>query len=180
MEKTDKYRLILDEWIASLPNRDRSNKNIKSNFEDLFQRWKDSGACSNEVYDLHLKLAIRAHQPLPFLARKMYKNLKKSITNFDKSEKEFIDSWNKGIENTAVSTFFEFFPSHVAPKENTINHGNMSANEYRAQRRYADQFPVLDTSQLEERWKNQQYNLDIDDMIKNVLGDNDEANSRTD
>lgn len=181
MEKRDTYQLILDEWVVSLPNRDRSNKSLKSNFEGLFESWKQAGASFSDLYDGLLKIAIKAHQPSTFVARKVYKSCKKAINNLDKSEKEFIEAWNKGIENTATSTFFEFFPSPVsAPKETQpASHGNMSAAEYRAQRRYADQFPVLDTSELEARWNDRQYNLDIEDMIKNVLGGQDEANSGT-
>lgn len=181
MQKIDAYRVILDEWSSSLSSRDRTKHNIKPNFEDLFQRWKDVGGSFEELYDSFLRAAIIAHLPQPSIARRVYKILKKSVPDFDKSEKEFIASWNKNIEDIGRSTFLEFFPAPIpiALKKEQPSHGNMSASEYRAQRRYADQFPILDTTELEARWNDRQYNLDIEDMIKNVLGDNNEANSGT-
>jgi hypothetical protein len=181
MSKSESARIILDEWTASLASRDRSNKNLKFNFEELFQSWKDCGAEFHDLYSSLLKEAIKAHQPSDYVTRKVYQACKKTVKKFDKSEKEFISDWNKNIENIATTSFFEFFPSPVVslPKEKIVpNHGNMTATEYKAQRKYADQFPILDTTELEARWNDRQYNLDIEDMIKNVLGSEDEANSR--
>ena len=56
--------------------------------------------------------------------------------------------------------------------------GNMSATEYRAQRRYSDPIPILKTDDLIKQWKAQkEYNLDVEDTLENVLGDKDETNS---
>jgi hypothetical protein len=52
----------------------------------------------------------------------------------------------------------------------------MSATEYRAQRRYADQFPTLDTREAVRLWREQtEYNLDVEDVLENVLGGNNET-----
>jgi hypothetical protein len=49
----------------------------------------------------------------------------------------------------------------------------MSATEYKAQRRYADQFPTLNTEELVKQWRSQQeYNMDVEDVLDNVLGGN--------
>lgn len=180
MEKTKLLNIALDEWIASLPSRDRSREHIESNFCDLFQSWKDIDATFEDVYDALLPKAIRAHMPPSHVVRNCYKTLKRTIPKFDKTEKEFVEEWSKGIESVAFKAFTNFFPSPVKKSQTQTMHGNMSASEYRAQRRYADQFPILDTSELEERWHQQQYNLDLEDMMKNVLGEKDEINSGTD
>lgn len=178
MDKNKAIELILTEWIASLRTRDRTHKNVRPNFEDLFEKWKNIDASFDELYETYLPKAIKAHQPVPAVARNAYKKLNQ-ITKLDRSEKEFIEEWNKTIEDTGTSSFFEFFPPPIADQDNEPKvYGNMSAKEYRAQRRYAEQFPILDTTELEKRWENQQYNLDIDDMLKAVLGsDKDETNS---
>jgi len=178
MEKSKLLDIILDEWIALLPTKDRSHKNMKNNFEELFQSWKEAGATFDDLYDSLLKKAIKAHHPNTHIIKKSYKSFKRCIPNFDKTEKEFADQWIENINNIALLTFLELFksPAKLNSKKET-SHGNMSAAEYRAQRRYADQFPVLDTSELEERWRQQQYNLDVQDMIKNVFGETDETDS---
>lgn len=172
MDKNKQIEISLVEWIASLKSRDRSRKSVRPNFEDLFQKWKDLDASFDDVYETYLPKALKAHQPLASVARSTFKSLK-SKNAIDKSEKEFIEEWNDSIDGTGTEVFFEFFkatPADHDPEPKT--HGNMSATEYKAQRRYADQFPTLDTAELIKAWKNQQeYNLDDEDLLKNILGD---------
>ncbi|NBW58898.1 hypothetical protein EBR43_14210, partial [bacterium] len=164
MDKNKLLELALVEWIALLKSRDRSKSHVKTNFEDLFQKWKDLEGSFDDLYDTLLPKAIKAHQPLPSIARSTYKTLKSRI---DKSEKEFIDEWNDSIEGTGLEAFFEFFPATSFDKDEEPKvYGNMSATEYRAQRRYADQFPTLNTDELIKQWKEQkEYNLDVEDTL---------------
>jgi hypothetical protein len=152
---------------------------VRPNFEELFQKWKDIDSSFDDLYEAWLPKAVKAHQPVPSVARASYKKLKQTIRELDKTEKEFIEEWNKSIEDTATETFFEFFPPPKLDEDTEPKvFGNMSAREYKAQRRYAEQFPTLDTTELEKRWNEQQYNLDIEDLMKNILGeDSDETNS---
>lgn len=177
MDNSKALELTLVEWIANLKSRDRSRKYVRSNFEELFQKWKDLGVSFDEVYETYLPKAIKAHQPLPSIARDTYKKLK---ANLSKTEKEFIEEWNSSIEGTGQEVFFEFFPATSLDKDDEPKvYGNMSATEYRAQRRYADQFPTLDTTELVRAWREQkQYNPDVDDKLENILGGGeDETNS---
>lgn len=176
MDNPKLIEIALVEWVALLKSRDRSRKAVRPNFEDLFQKWKDLGAGFDDLYETYLPKAIKAHQPLPSVARSMYKQIK-SKTTIDKTEKEFVDEWNQSIEGTGTEVFFEFFPATPAdhdPEPKVF--GNMSATEYRAQRRYADQFPTLDTREAVRLWREQtEYNLDVEDVLENVLGGNNET-----
>lgn len=177
MDKTKILELALVEWIANLKSRDRSRKNVRVNFEELFQKWKDLGASFDDLYETYLPKAIKAHQPLPSVARNTYKTLKSKI---DKTEKEFLEEWNSSIEGTGQEVFFEFFPPTTIDKDDEPKvYGNMSVTEYRAQRRYAEQFPILDTTELVKAWREQkQYNPEVDDKLENILGGGtDETNS---
>ena len=178
MDKSKSLEISLVEWTASLKSRDRSRKAVRPNFEDLFQKWKDLDATFDDVYETLLPKAIKAHQPLPSVARSVYKAIKGKAP-MDKTEKEFLDEWNSSIEGTGTEVFFEFFPAMPIdhdPEPKTF--GAMSATEYKAQRRYADQFPTLDTTELVKQWREQQeYNLDVDTILENVLGDDNETNS---
>jgi hypothetical protein len=178
METNNAIELIFTEWSSSLKNRDRSKSSVGSNFDDLFQSWKSIEADFDELYTVWLPKAIKAHLPNSSVVRNTYKKIKSTSKTFDKTEKEFIDEWNKSIEDTATSTFFEFFPPPLIDQDDAPKvYGNMSAKEYGAQRRYSEQFPTLKTDALIEQWKNQEYNLDIEDMIKNVLGNKDGNNN---
>lgn len=175
--------LAFTEWNAWLNGKDssiRGKDRVKPNFELIFQKWKDLGAKFDDLYEIWLPKAIKAHQPKPSLARAQYKRFKSQFA-MDKTEKEFIDEWNERIENTGTETFFEFFPATQLDKDDEPKvYGNMSATEYKAQRRYADQFPTLDTRELVKQWRAQQeYNLNVDDVLENVLGkeESDETNS---
>jgi len=163
--------LVMQEWVASLKTKDRSAANVTPNFEELFEKLKNSGASFDEAHEL-LPKAIKAHQPVAGLARKQYKMLKQKVFDFDKTEKEFTDEWNKSIDDKGTAAFFEFFPLPKLDEDGEPKvYGNMSAKEYKAQRRYAEQFPILDTTELEKRMNEREYNLDIEDMLKHVLGE---------
>jgi hypothetical protein len=173
MDKSKVLDLILVEWIASLKSRDRSFKSVRPNFEDLFEKWRQQEASFDDLYETLLPRAIKAHQPISSVIKASFASLKKNVKTFKKTEKEFTEEWLKSIEDVGTSTFFEFFPPPFETKEESEPKvfGNMSAKEYRAQRKYADQFPVLDTTDLEKRLKEQQYNLDLEDLLKHVLGE---------
>lgn len=177
MKKSKMIEVVFAEWKASLKSRDRSYKGVRANFEDLFQRWKDLGATFDDLYDMWLPRAIKAHQPPPHVARSSYKKIKSTLVYMGKTESEFVSEWNKSIEDTATACFFEFFPVPTLEEDNEPKvYGSMSAREYRAQRRYAEQFPILDTEELEKQWRDNSYNLEMIDLINNVLGKEDEAN----
>ena len=179
MDKNKIIEIAFVEWVAMLKSRDRSRKAVRPNFEDLFQKWKDAGATFDDLYEIYLPKAIKAHQPVPSVARNIYKQLRQKAM-IDKTEKEFIEEWNASIEGTGTEAFFEFFPALPVDHDPEPKiFGGMSATEYRAQRRYADQFPTLNTAELVKQWKAQQeYNLDVESVLENVLGgESDETNS---
>lgn len=171
MDKISLIDIALVEWTARFKGSSKKTKDARNNFEDLFQKWKDVNATFEDVYETYLPKAIKAHQPLPSVAKNVYKKVQQFT---DKSEKEFISEWNDSIESTAQEVFFEYFQAVSLDHDpEPKSHGNMSATEYRAQRRYSEQFPILKTDSLIKQWKQQQqeYNLSIDDILENVLGD---------
>lgn len=176
MDKNKLIQLALVEWIANFKSGSKKTKDARTKFEELFQKWKDHDATFDDLYETYLPKAIKAHQPLPSVARNVYKNL---LNKMGKSEKEFIDEWNDSIEATGTEVFFEFFPATPVDHDPEPKvYGSMSATEYRAQRRYSEQFATLQTDELIKRWKEQQeYNLDVEDTLENVLGGDDETNS---
>lgn len=175
MDKT-KLDLILEKWIASLKFKDRSFGNVANNFEELFEELKVADATFEEAHAILAK-AIKAHLPAPAVARNAYKSLK-AIGKVDLSFQEYIEEWHKSISDVATDSFYVWYPIETddEDKEPPV-YGNMSVKEYRKQRAYADSFPTLDTTELETRMKNRQYNLDIEDLIENILGNKDETNS---
>lgn len=173
MDKAKLIDLALVEWIATFKSSNKKTKNARANFEELFQKWKDAEGTFEDLYEAYLPKAIKAHQPLPSVARNVYKNIQNKM---GKNEKEFIEEWNDSIEATGTEVFFEFFPATPADHDPEPKvYGNMSKTEYMAQRRYADQFPTLDTRELVKQWRDQQeYNMDVDGILDNVLGDKNE------
>lgn len=178
MSSNKAIELILAEWIASLKSRDRSAKSIRPNFEDLFERWKLQDASFDDLYDVYLPKAIKAHYPVSSVIKNTYLSLKTNVRGFKKSEKEFSDEWLKGIDDIATEAFFQYFPAPVIDVDDGPKvYGSMSAKEYNLQRRYIEQFPILDTTELEKQWKQEREMLDLDDLLKNVLGNQDEDNN---
>ena len=167
------FDLILEEWISGLKNRDRSAPAVESNFEELFDSLKRANASFDEAHAL-LPKAVKAHLPPPGLARNTYKHIKNSPKASGLTEKEFIEAWNKDINDKGTNAFYSVFPR---PKEDDDEdpepkvYGSMSVKEYKLQRRHADQFPILNTEELEQKMLSGSYNP-IED-IANILGKKD-------
>lgn len=171
--------LILEEWIASLKDRDRKAPAVEGNFEDLFITLKKANATFEEAHSL-LPKAIKAHQPGSGLIRNHYRNIKHKLGEL--TEKEFTDNWNKNVADAGTNALYGIFPR---PKEKDEDDdpepkvfGSMSAKEYRLQRRHADQYPILDTEELGRRIQTGAYNP-MEDMAP-ILGakkDTNDSNS---
>jgi hypothetical protein len=175
MDKTKLIEVILSEWTANFQNGDKSTKGAKTRFTDLFQKWKNAGAAFEDLYDTYLPKAIKVHLPKARVLKDTYVKFGKKT---GKSFQEYTDEWNAKINSDATEIFFEFFPIPSEDDGEPKVYGNMSASEYRAQRRYADQFPILNTKELVKAWREQkEYNLDIEEALKNVLGENNESDS---
>lgn len=171
--------LLFDEWKASLKERDRSAAAVSDNFEALFEELKKANATFDEAHAL-LPKAIKAHQPPSAVARNIYRTTAKTNPKTAAyTEKEFIEQWNQDIHDKGTNAFFEFFPrAKVDPDDDGEPkvYGQMSAKEYRAQRKYADSFPRLNTEALERALIHQTYNP-MDDL-ENILGDKKDGDSK--
>lgn len=171
--------LLFEEWKSSLKERDRSAPAVSSNFEALFEELKKAGATFEEAQE-YLPKAIKAHQPAPGLARSIYRTTAKTNAKTAAyTEKEFVDKWNQDIHDAGTNVFFEFFPrAKVDPDDDGEPkvYGQMSAKEYRLQRKYADSFPRLNTEALERALIHQTYNP-MDDL-ENILGDKKDGDSK--
>lgn len=163
--------LILEEWVANLKNKDRSAPYVESNFEEFFQALKRANATFDEAHDL-LPRAIKAHQPSPFLIKRVYKSMK-ADGRADGTEKEFEEIWTKDIADKGSSALYGVFPRPKNIDEEDEDpepkvFGSMSAKEYKLQRKHADSFPILDTEELERKMLTGTYNP-VED-IANILG----------
>jgi len=174
----NKFDLILEEWEAGLKQKDRSSGSVSSNFDELFEKLRAAGATFDEAHTI-LPRAIKMHQPSLAVARNVHKSAKFMTKMANISEKEFVDKWNKDIADKGTNAFYSLFPRPKGEDEEDPGpkvFGNMSAREYRLQRRYADQFPILDTEELEKKMVNNTYNP-LDDIadILDKKGSNDDS-----
>lgn len=163
----DNYEIIFQEWKAALKDKDRSTDYVQSNFEELFENLKVAGASFEEAHKI-LPAAIKAHSPTDTLVRVIFKRLKSNLTEF-KNEKEFAAHWIEDIGAKGTNALFSVFPRPKGDSEADepkVN-GNMSVKEYKAQRRHADQYPVLNTEELEKKMLKGTYNP-LED-ISNIL-----------
>ena len=169
MTENNTLDLIVEQWIASLRTKDRSHKGVRDNFEELFDALKVAEATSEEAHGI-LPRVVKAHLPPPAVVHNVYRRAKSLSQGSFLTEKEYLEDWHNSIKDTATQVFFEFFPIGIADDDKGPKvFGNVSEKEYRAQRRYADQFEVLDTTELEKRVVERQYDLDIDDLLKHIL-----------
>ena len=177
MDKAKLIEIAFIEWKANFKTGDKKTKNARINFETIFQTWKDLGATFDDLYDTYLPKVIKVHQPTPSKMKDVYNKLEAKRFS---SLQEWSEEWLESIEATGQEVFFEYFQAvPVDHDDGPKVYGNMSAAEHRAQRRYADQFPELDTRELVKAWREQkQYNQEEKQLEENILdGNKDETNS---
>ncbi len=167
--------LIFERWKASLRSRDRTMKAVSGNFDELFEELKKDGTSFEDAHDL-LGQAIKAHLPTRSVVKGTHEKLKIN-PKYVKSESELADEWKQSINDAATESFFDFFEKKKNDDDDDGEpkvYGNMSAKEYRAQRRYAEQFPILDTRERERKLREHVYNPSKQDLL-NVLGESDDG-----
>ena len=163
----DEKELLFEEWKASLSKKDRTVKSVEENFQCLFDNLKNANVTFEDAFAL-IDAASKAHYPKRTVAINTYNTLKSIPRIRALGEKLFIEEWHKDIDSKCKSAFFSVYPktkqNPVKPKDNNDDDGepkvfgNMSAKEYRLQRQYADQFPILNTEELEKRLRDTSYN----------------------
>lgn len=150
-----KTELIFQQWKASLAGRDKSKSAVQGNFEELFDSLKAEGMEFMEAYDL-LPKAIKAHYPTASHVKNAYR--KHKHWNKWSSEKDLEEQWRQDIDNAGQLAFFNVYPVEVksTPKKpeeekEPVVFGGMTAEEYKIQREYAEEWPRIDTSEIEKR-----------------------------
>lgn len=145
---------------------------MSANFDELFEKLKVEGV----PYDLAHALVQRAsiaHRPNKFILNIAFKGVKASGSG--QSLQEFETDWKTLIEDAATVSFHDFFKTELddpdeEPLKERGNYGNMSEKEYRAQRKHADSYPTLDTTELEKLFLER--NKEVQDIdVEDVLGE---------
>lgn len=148
--RKNKAELIFDKWRAELVGKDRSRTAVEGNFDELFSSWHRSKISFNDAHGL-LDTAIKAHLPSDSVAKLTFKRLKKSA-GIAKNELEFTTEWKANISATAKQVFYSLYDIEgTNPQTEDVKYGNMSAQEYRKQRKYADSHPLLDWTKIEHK-----------------------------
>lgn len=152
MKDDKRARLILDRWSSELSSKDRSRNSVMSNFEELFYDMWRANIPFDAAHSM-LNEAVAKHFPSKSVAKFTFKRLKSHV---DKDFREFLEDWKKSIHDKASQAFFSFYDVDGENQKEEKKFGNMSAQEYGKQRKYADSFPVIDTDELQKK---------LDDMI---------------
>ncbi len=167
--------LILEKWVASLQSRDRSNKSVPGNMDDLFEKLCKADVPFEVAHDEVLPKAIKAHLPSPGVARAVYKRCK---DHTEHSEKEFVESWHNSIRDAATESFYSFYRIK-AEEDQPKRYGGLTLKDHRQQQRYVESFETVNVSEIEAKIK-ELADMNIDDIL-NVLGYPDgETDSGTD
>lgn len=157
-------KLIIERWAAELEHKDRTLSAVSGNFDEVFyELWKAS--VDFETVHEMLPDIVKHHLPNNFIASNTYKARKHQL---NQSFTEFMNDWKKLLKDKALQSFYSYFSVEGEDefKEEEKKYGNMSAQEYRRQRKYAESFPELDwrklKAQMDEAMKNIENDLDID------------------
>jgi hypothetical protein len=178
-----KQDLIFEQWTVKLKTKNRDKNHVTSNFLELFEGIKSAGVSCEDAHPYVAK-AAKAHYPNVVIAKNTYKNYLK-LGGKLKNEKAFVKQWQDSIDDKALEAFYEIYNTEAPPSYEDFESakqlkqkysGTIPESEYVLLRRYADQFEVLDTKELEEQARQGGYVPLDDDVFKNnVLGGNNGA-----
>lgn len=162
--KRSKAELIFDKWKAELADKDRSKAAVAGNFDELFSTWYRSKVSFDDAYAL-LNQAIKAHEPNDAISRNVYRRLKR-VMPINKTEAEFATEWKSNIASTAKQVFYSLYDIEgTASADETAKYGNMSVQEYRKQRKYADSHPLLDWTKIKiDLLPDDDLDIDLEDL----------------
>lgn len=153
-------KLIIERWAADLTNKDRSHHNLLNNFEELFHDMWRASIPFEIVHDFMSEI-IKHHLPSHYVAKKTYSAIKNKLQG--QSFADFLEGWKKYIKSQAYQALYTFYPIENEEKTEKDNKfGNMSAQEYMKQRRYADSFPELDIEALKKQREKMMDDIDAD------------------
>lgn len=139
---------ILKKWIAELSSKDRTKTAVPENFGELvYEFWRAS--IPFDVVEEMMPEAIKAHLPNKVVAGITYKQLKPRLHG--QSFQDFMDSWKQNISDKAYEAFYAQYPIEGVEDKEEKKFGNMSAQEYSKQRKYAESFPILDIKELRRK-----------------------------
>lgn len=165
----EKADLIFEKWKVSLSIKDRSKLSLSSNFDELFEKLKIEEIPYDMAHEMVQRASI-AHRPSKFIVERCYKNAKQALGSV--SIKEFEVDWKKMIDDTASVSFHDFYKTELDEEEVPLKergqYGNMSEKEYKAQRKHADSYPTLDTTELEKQFLERNKvdrNIDVDVIL---------------
>lgn len=170
--RKSKVELIFDKWKAELVGKDRSRGAVANNFDELFNNWYRSKVSFDDAYAL-LDTAIKAHLPTDSIAKNTFRRLKKQA-NIPKNESEFVLEWKQNIAATAKQVFYSLYDIDGTTTVDEVKYGNMSSQEYRKQRKYADSHPLLDWESIKIEPIDEEINFDdlgLDEDTNVDLGD---------
>jgi len=114
------HDLVFKQWETTLKTRDRTWPYVQANFEELFESLKKSGLDAANAHD-YIAKAVKVHSPERSLIKFRYKKTR-VINPRVGTEKEFEESWIKGIASKADTAFFDVYPQQMVkpePKEIT-------------------------------------------------------------
>ena len=177
MDETAKKEaeFAFQEWKARLATRDRRKESLSGNFDELFEELKKLGIAFELAHE-YLPKAIKAHLPSTSQSKATWENVKhsKRATTYP----EFVKEWHTMIEDRATESFYDFFKRKKHANEDDDGEpkvfGNMSEKEYRAQRKIADSFQQIDTTELERQLVEREAFAET--LVDDVLGTEDETN----
>jgi hypothetical protein len=150
-------RLILERWAADLRDKDRSRFKVTENFEELFNEMWRASIPFEIVHDM-VSDAIKEHLPSGFVAKKTYATLKHQLQG--KNYNEFLEDWKESIKDKAFQAFYTFYPIDGEGEKEEKKYGNMSAQEYTKQLKYASSFPTIDIEALKKQREKMMHDID--------------------
>lgn len=160
--RKSKAELIFDKWKAELAGKDRSRTAVAGNFDELFSNWHRSKVSFDDAYEL-LDAAIKAHMPTDAVAKNTFRRLKRTA-HIQKNEVEFTTEWKNNITTTGKQVFYSLYDIEGDAPQEEVKYGNMSAQEYRKQRKYADGHPLLDWTKIKHEPIDEDINFDDIDL----------------
>lgn len=165
-------KLILDRWKADLTKMDRHFESVASNFDELVQNMY-LAEVPFELAEENINAAILEHYPSNRIAKAVWKGAK-AKKQTDRDFGGYLTEWKEAINKEGKRVFYGRYklPSDETVKENTKTSGSMSQKEYRTQRRYAESFPILDTSKIEVKIKGKI--KEMEDDFLTAAGEDDE------
>ena len=149
VENDDLQKILssFEKRLKSLTPKDKNMKMMEEMLDDLFCDCYTQDIPREDIEPYIIKIAKMIY-PNSFISKRYYNNVRYLPKYQGISYEDFIMHWKETLDEKTYLAFINHYPEE-AEAVSVKKIGSMDAKEYKAQRKHAESYPIIDTDSIQ-------------------------------